>query len=202
MLPGQQGVASSRRRAAARASGIVIPNALDWPGSLICIDIKRENWTLTAGYRAREGQACFLFDPFREDGNTARWNPFGYVSDDPQRCASTTCSASRTCSIPDPPDVDPFWTASARSLFLGIALYRVRDAVAAEDDRRGAAPGHGERRRRLRRSTGSGSSRAATADAIRCRRECVRALYDVIDLAPVTASQHPQDVHVAGSICG
>ena len=34
---------------------------------------------------------------------------------------------------PDPPNVDPFWTASARSLFLGIALYLFETPVAPED---------------------------------------------------------------------
>ena len=58
----------------------MVPNALNWPGSLVCVDIKRENWTITAGFRATAGQACYLFDPFAEDGRTARWNPFSYVS--------------------------------------------------------------------------------------------------------------------------
>jgi len=38
------------------------------------------------------------------------------------------CSASRRCSI-QIPGVDPFWSASARSLFLGFAL-SLRDALA------------------------------------------------------------------------
>ena len=35
------------RCAAARrkGTGVVVPNALNWPGSLVCVDIKRENWT-------------------------------------------------------------------------------------------------------------------------------------------------------------
>ena len=42
---------------AGKGAGIVIPNALHWPGSLVCIDLKRENWTVTAGFRAACGQA-------------------------------------------------------------------------------------------------------------------------------------------------
>ncbi len=67
MLAGQQGVALAAPPRAGKGTGVVVPNALNWPGSLVCIDIKRENWTLTAGYRARSGQACYLFDPFAED---------------------------------------------------------------------------------------------------------------------------------------
>jgi type IV secretion system protein VirD4 len=59
MLSGQQGVALAAPPRAGKGTGVVVPNALNWPGSLVCIDIKRENWTLTAGFRERAGQACF-----------------------------------------------------------------------------------------------------------------------------------------------
>jgi type IV secretion system protein VirD4 len=42
--------------------GLVIPTLLTWPGSAIVHDIKGENWTLTAGWRARFGRVL-LFDP-------------------------------------------------------------------------------------------------------------------------------------------
>src|SRR5579883_2981619 len=42
--------------------GLVVPTLLTWPGSAIVHDIKGENWTLTAGWRARFGRAV-LFDP-------------------------------------------------------------------------------------------------------------------------------------------
>ena len=35
--------------------GLVVPTLLTWPGSAIVHDIKGENWTLTAGWRARFG---------------------------------------------------------------------------------------------------------------------------------------------------
>jgi type IV secretory pathway TraG/TraD family ATPase VirD4 len=85
MLGGQQGVALAAPPRAGKGVGVVIPNALNWPGSLVCVDIKRENWTVTAGFRAACGQAVHLFEPFAEDGRTARWNPFHYVSEDPLR---------------------------------------------------------------------------------------------------------------------
>ena len=42
--------------------GLVIPSLLTWPGSCIVHDIKGENWTLTAGFRAKHGRVL-LFDP-------------------------------------------------------------------------------------------------------------------------------------------
>jgi len=186
MLAGQQGVALAAPPRAGKGTGVVVPNALNWPGSLVCIDIKRENWTLTAGFRERSGQACYLFDPFAEDARTARWNPFFYVSGDPVRRVN---DLQRIADMlyPDPANVDPFWTASARSLFLGIALYLfetpslpatigevLRQGMASDDE------GFGQHWKRVIEGRQSGRFPLSS--------QCVRALYDVIDLAPVTAS--------------
>ena len=62
-LPGRQGVALSAHPRAGKGVGVVVPNLLTWPGSVVCVDIKKENWALTAGYRQRSGQKTFLFDP-------------------------------------------------------------------------------------------------------------------------------------------
>ena len=120
----------------------MVPNLLNWPDSVIVVDIKRENWTLTAGFAPASGQECYLFDPFSEDGRTARWNPFFYVSEDPIRRVNDLQRIAEML-YPDPPNVDPFWTASARSLFLGIALYLFETPSLPENHRRGAASGHG-----------------------------------------------------------
>jgi len=186
MLAGQQGVALAAPPRAGKGTGVVVPNALNWPGSLVCVDIKRENWTITAGYRAACGQACYLFDPFAEDRQTARWNPFSYVSLDPERRLNDLQRIAEML-YPDPPNVDPFWTASARSLFLGIALYLFETpslpATIGEVLRQGMAnddEGFGQHWKRLIQGRNTGSRPLSSA--------CTRALYDVIDLAPVTAS--------------
>jgi type IV secretion system protein VirD4 len=186
MLAGQQGVALAAPPRAGKGTGVVVPNALNWPGSLVCVDIKRENWTITAGFRRHAGQACYLFDPFAEDGRTARWNPFSYVSADLQRRLNDLQRIAEML-YPDPPNVDPFWTASARSLFLGIALYLfetpslpttigevLRQGMASDDE------GFGQHWKRLIEGRNSGTRPLSS--------QCVRSLYDVIDLAPVTAS--------------
>jgi type IV secretion system protein VirD4 len=186
MLPGQQGVALAAPPRAGKGTGVVIPNLLNWPDSVICVDIKRENWVATAGFREQSGQKCFLFDPFAEDGRTARWNPFFYVSLDPRRRVNDLQRIGEML-YPDPPNVDPFWTASARSLFLGIALYLfetpslpqtigevLRQGMASDDE------GFGAHWKRVIEGRKSGRFPLSS--------ECVQALYDVIDLAPVTAS--------------
>ena len=52
--------------------GLVVPTLLTWPASAIVHDIKGENWTLTAGWRARFGRVL-LFDPTNPD--SAAYNP-------------------------------------------------------------------------------------------------------------------------------
>jgi len=122
LLPGQQGISLAAPPRSGKGVSIVVPNCLNWPGSLICNDVKLENYRLTAGYRRAAGQAVFLFDPLNEERRTARWNPFTYVCEtsalrinDLQRIAAML--------YPEVPGTDPFWVASARSLFLGISLY-------------------------------------------------------------------------------
>jgi type IV secretion system protein VirD4 len=52
--------------------GLVVPSLLTWPGSAIIHDIKGENWTLTAGFRAQHGRVL-LFDP--TNSASAAYNP-------------------------------------------------------------------------------------------------------------------------------
>nr|WP_295741086.1 conjugal transfer protein TraG [uncultured Acidocella sp.] len=52
--------------------GLVVPTLLTWPGSAIVHDIKGENWSITAGFRAQFGRVL-LFDP--TNGASAAYNP-------------------------------------------------------------------------------------------------------------------------------
>jgi type IV secretion system protein VirD4 len=121
VLPGQTGVMLAAPPRSGKGVSCVIPNLLNWPGSVLVLDIKKENWALTAGYRSLFSEV-YLFDPFSADGRTSRWNPFTYVAehpylriDDVQRIAAMLYQES--------PGTDPFWIKSARALFVGIALY-------------------------------------------------------------------------------
>ena len=76
--------------------GLVVPSLLTWPASAIIHDIKGENWTLTAGFRARHGRVL-LFDP--TNAASVAYNPLLEVRRGQWRCA--TCRMSPTCwSIP------------------------------------------------------------------------------------------------------
>ncbi len=56
--------------------GTVIPTALNWTHSAVILDVKREIWEASAGYRGRFSH-CFFFDPTRND--SARFNPLAEV---------------------------------------------------------------------------------------------------------------------------
>jgi type IV secretion system protein VirD4 len=52
--------------------GLVVPTLLSWTSSVAVIDIKGENWRITAGWR-RQFSHCLIFDP--TSPNSHRYNP-------------------------------------------------------------------------------------------------------------------------------
>lgn len=102
---------------------VVIPNLLNWPDSLICLDMKYENFLYTSGFRQRCGQQVFLFAPFSETGETHRWNPLGFI----RRGSVFVVDDINTVAFdlwPDTGDAKTdFWNNLARDLFLGVAGY-------------------------------------------------------------------------------
>jgi type IV secretion system protein VirD4 len=89
--------------------------------------------------------------------------------------------------FPEVPGTDPFWTAGGRGLFLGMALYVLETpslcATLGEVLRQGMASdaeGFGAHWKRVIAGRQSGSRPLSP--------QCVRAISDIMDLAPVTAS--------------
>ena len=52
---------------AGKGVGYVIPNLLNWPDSVVVLDVKKENWDRSAGFLAAHGQEVHLFDPLEEN---------------------------------------------------------------------------------------------------------------------------------------
>lgn len=56
--------------------GLVVPNLLTWPQSVIVLDIRQENWNLTSGWRKNNLKNNVIkFDPTSTDGTGAGFNP-------------------------------------------------------------------------------------------------------------------------------
>lgn len=120
MLSGQQFVLLSAPTRSGKGVGIVIPNLLNFTDSCVVLDIKQENFNLTAGFREKHGQKIYLFNPFSEDLRTHRYNPLGYIRDGNFRVGDILAIAK----VFYPGDgKDPFFDDQAQNLFLGLALY-------------------------------------------------------------------------------
>ncbi|MDG1436987.1 MAG: type IV secretory system conjugative DNA transfer family protein [Rickettsiaceae bacterium] len=102
--------------------GFVIPNLLFWEHSVIVHDIKLENHSLTSGWRAKQGQEVFVWEPSNPDGITHCYNPIDFVSKKPGQMVDDVQKISNLIM----PKQD-FWENEARSLFLGVVLYLLAD---------------------------------------------------------------------------
>lgn len=108
--------------------GLVIPTLLTWPGSTIVHDIKGENWTITAGWRARFGRVL-LFDP--TNPASAAYNPLLEI----RRGDCEVRDAQNVADIL----VDPegalerrnHWEKTSHSLLVGAILH----VLYAEEDK-------------------------------------------------------------------
>ena len=121
ILPGQQGVMCAAPPRSGKGAGLVQPNMVNFPDSIVILDIRQESFRITSGYRQQFSEV-YLFNPVAEDRKTMQWNPLHYVSDDPVLRINDLQKIANMLS-PDPASGDPFWPSSSRSLFLGLALY-------------------------------------------------------------------------------
>jgi type IV secretion system protein VirD4 len=100
--------------------GVVIPNLLTWPQALVVLDIKGENWAVSAGYRAAHGQRVLLFDPLSPDGRTARFNPLAHIDRADPVATLDELQKIAGMLFPTPGRADPFWAEAARTGFMGV----------------------------------------------------------------------------------
>ena len=109
---------------AGKGVGVIIPNLLEWPDSLVVLDIKQENYENTAGFRKEIlSQHVLLFNPLDPSGRTVRWNPLSYINRrDPVEVINELQKIA-VMLYPDPLTGEKFWAEGARTAFLGIAAY-------------------------------------------------------------------------------
>jgi type IV secretion system protein VirD4 len=100
--------------------GAVIPTLLTWPGSTIVHDIKGENWTLTAGFRARLG-SVLLFDP-TNPGSSA-YNPLLEVRPGATEVRDVQNIADILVDPEGSLDKRNHWEKAAHALLVGTILH-------------------------------------------------------------------------------
>ncbi len=104
--------------------GFVIPNLLFWRHSVVVHDIKLENYDLTSGWRAKQGQAVFVWEPANPDGLTHCYNPIDWVSKKPGQMVDDVQKIGNVLVTEK-----DFWNLEAKSLFLGVVLYLLSDTT-------------------------------------------------------------------------
>lgn len=123
-LRGQLSVMLSAPTRSGKGVGVVIPNLLNWPHSVVVLDIKGENYDITAGYRATRGQAVYAFSPFDENARSHRWNPLTAVRASALHRVGDLLTIGQVFFPNDAAGTssEAFFNDQARNLFLGLGL--------------------------------------------------------------------------------
>ncbi|MGE4411032.1 MAG: conjugal transfer protein TraG [Sphingobium sp.] len=108
--------------------GLVVPTLLTWPGSCIVHDIKGENWTLTAGFRAKHGRVL-LFDP--TNAKSAAYNPLLEVRQGEWEVRDVQNIADILVDPEGSLDKRNHWEKTSHSLLVGAILH----VLYAENDK-------------------------------------------------------------------
>ncbi|PQA75128.1 conjugal transfer protein TraG [Brucella oryzae] len=100
--------------------GLVVPTLLTWPGSCIVHDIKGENWTLTAGFRAKHGRVL-LFDPTY--AKSSAYNPLLEVRQGEWEVRDVQNIADILVDPEGSLDKRNHWEKTSHSLLVGAILH-------------------------------------------------------------------------------
>jgi type IV secretion system protein VirD4 len=124
-LPGQLSVMLSAPTRSGKGVGVVIPNLLHWPDSVVVLDVKGENFAITAGYRAEHGQDVYAFSPFDDEAKSHRWNPLTAVRTSEMHRVGDLLAIGQVFFPNDGTGTssEAFFNDQARNLFLGLGLY-------------------------------------------------------------------------------
>ena len=100
---------------------IILNTLLKWKGSTVVLDIKKENYLQTSGYRKKVlKQNILKFEPMAKD--SCSYNPCLEISWETDR-ESDDVSRIATLLTEDPGAKDPFWGQAAAGLLSAVLIY-------------------------------------------------------------------------------
>lgn len=110
---------------AGKGIGAVIPNLLEYVGSVFCVDIKGENYAVTAARRRILGQTIALVDPFGVTGSEEQdaFNIMDWIKAFPDDLTSDSQMIADALVVVGSNGDSDFWNDSARDLLRGIIAY-------------------------------------------------------------------------------
>ena len=109
---------------AGKGVSCVIPTLLDYPGSILVIDPKGENYAVTAEYRRSIGHEVVALDPFGLVGGTGSFNPMESLDVSDPECVDDAAALAEMLLVRDPrASADTmFWSEEAKALIAGLIL--------------------------------------------------------------------------------
>ena len=108
---------------AGKGVGLVIPTLLEYPGSTLVLDIKGENYAVTARTRRAMGHEVYLIDPFGVTGDQGHgFNWLDRIDLDKEDCLTDALGLADACVIPSERE-DSHWDDTAKDLIRGMILH-------------------------------------------------------------------------------
>ncbi|MDR2399281.1 MAG: type IV secretory system conjugative DNA transfer family protein [Endomicrobium sp.] len=108
--------------------GLVIPTLLSWPHSCVVLDIKGENWELTAGWRQKYAKNRTLkFDPSSINSSIC-YNPLEEIRIDTEYEVADTQNIATMLIDIDGKGLNDYWRQANFSLLTGLILHTIYKA--------------------------------------------------------------------------
>ncbi|PYO40429.1 MAG: conjugal transfer protein TraG [Gemmatimonadetes bacterium] len=116
---------------AGKGVSAVIPNLLDYPGSVLVTDPKGENYAVTATWREALGHTVHAFDPFGVVQGEAAYNPLDLIDAASAEAVDDARLLADMLVLPGAREGEQaFWNEEARGVLTGLILHVAANAPA------------------------------------------------------------------------
>ena len=112
---------------------VIIPNLLTYPGSVVVVDPKGENYMVTARRRKELGSTVIAFDPFGVVGGGGAFNPLSVIDPESPDAVDDARMLAEMLVVVDGRESgeQTFWNEEARALLSGLILHVAAEPEAA-----------------------------------------------------------------------
>ena len=126
---GKEHIAVCIRTRGGKGIAIILPTLLSWEHSVVVLDIKGENWSLTSGYRQSQGQKVLRWDPTDAiRGRSAAYNPLAEVRVQSPHEIGDIMNVAGILVDPSGKGEGDHWVDTARSLLSGAIAHEIYKA--------------------------------------------------------------------------
>jgi type IV secretion system protein VirD4 len=107
--------------------GVILPTLLSYPDSTVTLDIKGENWALTAGWRQAQGHTVLRFDPSDSSHGDARvgtcFNPLEEVRLDTLKAIPDVQNIATMIVDPEGKGLQDYWAKAGFAFIAGALMH-------------------------------------------------------------------------------